>query len=362
MRRPRIELLLAFVGLTAGLIGAYLYGLHAAPQAPAFNPAANPYAKGIYAEGIVESYQNNGENINIYPEVPGRIVEIPVHEGQFVRTGTILLRMDDSVQRATAEQQKSQAEAANAMLEELRAEPRKETFEVSKAQLTYASAQLKNAQDELEKQEVSYRLEPKSVSKYTLDDARNAVKVAEANLKVVQKQYELTKAGAWVFDIRNQEKTYQADEKAYLSSSALLAKYTIKAPTDGTILAIQAAVGSYVTPQGTYDTYTQGSDPVITMGASEEFVSVRCYIDEILIHRLVPGPQMRARMFIRGTNISVPLEYVRIQPYVSPKIELSDQRLERVDVRVLPVIFRFAKPKNLAVYPGQLVDVYVAEK
>lgn len=360
--RPRIELLLAFIGLTTGLIVAWFYGLHIVPQSPAYSPAANPYAKGIYAVGIVESYQNNGENINIYPEVPGRIVDIPVHEGQSVKKDTILVRMDDSVQRGTAEQLKSQAEAAHAMLEELRAEPRKETFEVSKAQLIYAGAQLKNAEDELQKQEASYRLEPKSVSKYTLDDATNAVKVAAANLKVVQKQYELTKAGAWTYDIRNQEKTYQADEKAYISSSALLAKYTITAPADGTILAIQAAVGSYVTPQGTYDTYTQGSDPVVVMGASEQYTSVRCYIDEILIHRLDPGPQMRARMFVRGTNVSVPLEYVRIQPYVSPKIELSDQRLERVDVRVLPVIFRFAKPKNLAVYPGQLVDVYVAEK
>jgi HlyD family secretion protein len=98
------------------------------------------------------------------------------------------------------------------------------------------------------------------------------------------------------------------------------------------------------------------------MGASEEYISVRCYIDEILIHRLGPEAQMRARMFIRGTNISVPLEYVRVQPYVSPKIELSDERLERVDVRVLPVIFRFVKPTNFTVYPGQLVDVYIAEK
>jgi HlyD family secretion protein len=360
--RPRIELLFASLGLTAGLIGAYLYGLHAAPQAPAFNPAANPYAKGIYAEGIVESYQNNGENINIYPNVAGTIVEIPVHEGQSVRRGTILLRIDDSVQRATAEQQKSQAEAAHAMLEELRAEPRKETFEVSKAQVIYARAQLKNAQDELQKQEASYQLDPKSVSKYTLDDAINVVKVAAGNLKVVQKNYELTKAGAWIYDIRNQEKTYEADEKAYLSSKSLLAWYTVRAPADGKILAIQAAVGSYVGTQGTYDTYTQGFDPVVVMGASEEYVSVRCYIDEILIHRMAPGPQMRAQMFIRGTSISVPLEYVRIQPYVSPKIELSDERLERVDVRVLPVIFRFARSNNLPVYPGQLVDVYVAEK
>ncbi len=360
--RLRLELLLAILGLTAGLIGAYVYGLRAAPQPPLFNPAANPYARGIYAEGIIESYQNNGENINIYPNVSGTIVEIPMHEGQQVSKGTVLMRLDDSVQRATAEQLRSQAEAAHAMLEELRAEPRRETFEVSKAQLVYAQAQLKNAQDELAKQATSYQLDPKSVSKYTLDDAINAEKVAAANLKVVRKQYELTKAGAWIYDIRNQERIYGADEKAYLSAQSLLAWYTLTAPADGKVLAIRAAVGSYVGTQGTYDTYTQGFGPVIVMGTSEEYIGLRCYIDEILIHRLNVGPQMRARMFVRGTNVSVPLEYVRVQPYVSPKIELSDARLERVDVRVLPVIFRFAKPDTLSVYPGQLVDVYLSEK
>jgi HlyD family secretion protein len=33
-----------------------------------------------------------------------------------------------------------------------------------------------------------------------------------------------------------------------------------------------------------------------------------------------------------------------------------------VDVRVLPVIFRFQRPTDVAVYPGQLVDVYIQVK
>ncbi len=66
-------------------------------------------------------------------------------------------------------------------------------------------------------------------------------------------------------------------------------------------------------------------------------------------------------MSVRGSSVKIPLQYVRMQPLVSPKIELSDQRLERVDVRVLPVIFRLEKPKNLTLYPGQLVDVYIGE-
>jgi HlyD family secretion protein len=88
---------------------------------------------------------------------------------------------------------------------------------------------------------------------------------------------------------------------------------------------------------------------------------VRCYVDEILVPRL-PGPgKMKAQMSVRGSNVKLPLEFVRVQPVVSPKIELSDQRLERVDVRVLPVIFRVEKPKDVNPYPGLLVDVYIGE-
>ncbi len=357
--RNRILFSLAIIGLIAGLVSAYLYGVEKKPQPPVFRPASNPYGKGIYANGIIESYQTSGANINIYPEVSGTIIKIPVSEGQYVRQGTPLIEIDDSVQRATAEQQKAQAAAARALLEELKAQPRKENLEIAKAQVEYAGASLKTAEDQLDKQRKSYEINPKSVSKIDLDNAVNAVKVATTNLAVVRRQYELTKAGAWIYDIRNQESLYNALTKAYMASSSLLAKYIIKAPADGTVLSINSAVGSYVSPQGTYDSYTQGFDPVLVMGSPQNYIGVRCYIDEILVHRLPPGSRMKAKMFIRGTDISIPLEFVRIQPYVSPKIELSNQRTERVDVRVLPVIFRFGKQKNLSLYPGQLVDVYI---
>jgi HlyD family secretion protein len=67
-------------------------------------------------------------------------------------------------------------------------------------------------------------------------------------------------------------------------------------------------------------------------------------------------------MSIRGTDTRIPLEFVRVQPYVSPKIALSDQRQERVDLRVLPIIFRFARKDGITIYPGQLVDVYIGQK
>ncbi len=77
----------------------------------------------------------------------------------------------------------------------------------------------------------------------------------------------MTKAGAWIYDINNQEKTYNALYKSYLSASALLAKYTLRAPGDGKVLAISPIAGSYVSAQGAYDTYTQGMTPVLVLGA-----------------------------------------------------------------------------------------------
>jgi len=360
--RNKVIFTISGIGLVLALISAFIFGQQPKAQQPVFSPAANPYAQGIYANGIIESDQLQGENINIYPEVSGPITQVLVAEGAKVHKGDPLLTIDDSVQRATVEQQQSQAEAALTLLKELEAEPRPETLEVAAAQVENAKATLKNAQDQLAKQERSYTLDPRSVSREALDNARNAEKIAATNLVVVSKQYALTKAGAWTYDVQNQEKQYTALSKAYAASSALLAKYTIHAPADGTVLSVQAAVGSYVSPQGAYDSYTQALNPLIVMGMPDGHLEVRAFIDEILVHRLPDPVKMDAQMFIRGTDTHLPLTFARVQPYISPKIELSDQRQERVDVRVLPVIFRFEKPKDLGLYPGQLVDVYVGEK
>ena len=148
---------ISLIGILAGIATAYFFGMTKPPRPPAFDPASNPYASAIYAEGIIESTQTSGENINMYPEVAGTVKEILVSEGQEVRKGTSLLVIDDSIQRATTEQQKSAAQASHAMLEELKAEPRKENLDVNEAQVVSAQATLKTAEDELEQARGSLR-------------------------------------------------------------------------------------------------------------------------------------------------------------------------------------------------------------
>ena len=199
---------------------------------------------------------------------------------------------------------------------------------VQRANTKLAEATLKLDRDQYDKDRASYDIDPKSISKNVLDIAEDTVNQAAASLK---------------------------------AANALLQYYSVKAPVDGVVLAVNAAVGGYVSPQGQYDTYTELFDPLVVMSGPQEYMDVRCYVDEILVSRLPTTWHIQAEMQPMGTDIKVPLEFVRVQPYVSPKIELSNQKQEQVDLRVLPVIFRFEK-KDLPVYPGQMVDVFIGQK
>jgi HlyD family secretion protein len=320
----KLLFVLAVAGIVAGLVSAYVAAEPIPAQPPAFRPAANPYAKGIYANGIVESLQAHGANIAIFPEVPGPVTHVFVSEGDQVKAGQPLLMIDDSVQRQTTEQQKAQ-------------------MTVAAAQIRSAQASLKTVADTYAKQRQALTLDPQSVSRDILDTQHNALITAQANLLVARSQYE-------------------ALARSAAASDALLRKYTIRAPQDGIVMSLATMTGSYVSPQGAYDPYTQGYGPVIVMGASARDLEVRVYVDEILINKLPPSSRMDATMYVRGTSTAVPLVYARMQPYVSPKIQLSNQRLEQVDVRVLPIIFRLRRPAGLTLYSGQLVDVYIGSK
>jgi HlyD family secretion protein len=357
--RHRIIFALSALGLAAGLVAAWFFARQRPPQPPAFAPVSSPYVTALYANGIVESEQAGGSNINVYPEVTGRVVRVLVREGQEVKAGMPLMTLDDAVQRATSAQYRLQAEAALAALQELKAQPRPEVLDIARSQVDLAMSNVKVARDQYDKRQASFDSDPHSISSDALDTARDNLRQAEKAVDVAVKQFGLTRAGAWKFDIASQQRQYEAQRQAWLAADALLGKYTIRAAADGVVMAVNAAPGGLVSTQGAWDPYSQSLAPALVLSSVQEHLAVRCYVDEILVSKLPAAGHIRAQMSIRGTDAKVPLEFVRIQPYVSPKLELSNQRTEKVDLRVLPVIFRFVPPKGVTAYPGQLVDVFI---
>src|ERR1700679_3418852 len=89
---------LAFGGILVGLISIYAYTEKIKPEPP-LNVSYNPYKKGLYATGIVESYQPSGSNINIYAEVPGKVTAVFVQDGTVLKQNAPILGIDDSVQK-----------------------------------------------------------------------------------------------------------------------------------------------------------------------------------------------------------------------------------------------------------------------
>src|ERR1039457_3221925 len=160
--RNKIIFALSILGILAGLVAAYFFGIRRQAQPAVFKPVSSPYDSAIYANGIIESDQPSGANINIYPEVSGPITQVLVSEGQQVSVGTLLFTLDDSVQKANTEQLSFQSEASLALLNELKAQPRKETLAIAKSQVDLAESSLKVARDQYDKDHDSYNIDPRS--------------------------------------------------------------------------------------------------------------------------------------------------------------------------------------------------------
>ncbi len=76
----------------------------------------------------------------------GQVVEVNVHPGQSVAPGDVLIRLDDSLQRAALAEAQARLERARAYLDKLEAGPREEDIAVAQAGVEKARAQMANAQ------------------------------------------------------------------------------------------------------------------------------------------------------------------------------------------------------------------------
>ena len=81
----KIIFTLSIIGILAGLVAAYIFGMERKAQPPVFKPVSSPYESAIYANGMIESDQPSGANINIFPEVSGPITQVLVRKASRCR-------------------------------------------------------------------------------------------------------------------------------------------------------------------------------------------------------------------------------------------------------------------------------------
>jgi HlyD family secretion protein len=337
--------------------GALLYPF---AQAQLAKLDRGPYPDAIKAEGVIDNDAAGGSSVYVFPEVTGTVADVPVHEGDRVMAGQPLFALDDSVQRANVENLRQQAVAADATLRKLRAPPRREQVAVAKAQVDQAKAAWKTAVDQQKRLSRSAALDARSVSKENLEGAADAAKSAKTGVVVAQRELDLLNAGASPFDISNQAAATAAAYRAYDSGKALLGKYVVRAPFDGVVTTVNVPKGAYMAPVGVFDPATQYTLPAVVLTRDGGALKVRAYVDQTAAATIARAPH--AVMIVRGSKGSVPLEFVSVEPLLTPRAQLTPADKDKGDPRVLPVIFRPKPGAGTRLYPGQIVDVYILDR
>jgi HlyD family secretion protein len=160
--------------------------------------------------------------------------------------------------------------------------------------------------------------------------------------------YKLLKAGSWELDRQVAQSAIDRAQSQVDQTQAELDRLVIRGLVDGEVLQVNVRPGEFVG--------APPDRPLIVLGNVEQ-LHVRVDIDEYDIPRFVP--EAPARVTLKGQpDEFFPLTFVRLEPYVVPKKSLTGDNTERVDTRVLQVIYSIdARGKRLFV--GQQLDVFV---
>jgi multidrug efflux pump subunit AcrA (membrane-fusion protein) len=315
------------------------------PAPPVAEPAKPPFQTFISGAGLVEA---RSENIGVGTELPGVVARVLVKVGDQVQASQPLFALDSRQASAEVAVQEGNLRVAQGNLAKLKALPRKEEVPVAVAQLAEAQALAADARQQLQRAEALQG--SAAFSREELQRRRNVSAAAEARAVAAKAALELLTAGAWKQDLTIAEAQVIAAGAQLNAARTQLDRLTIRAPVAGEILQVNVRPGEYLS------TVNPAPIPPIVMGDTS-VLHVRVDIDENDAWRLKPGTQAVANL--RGNAaIKTTLQFVRTEPYVIPKRSLTGGSNERVDTRVLQVLYAF-KRGELPIFVGQQMDVFI---
>lgn len=305
--RPFVLPALAALGLVAAVALSLRDTAPPPPAQPVAQPASPPFASYVAGTGLLEAATRN---IAVATPISGVVARVAVTVGARVAAGDELFRLDGRDLDAQLVTKRAAVAAAQAAVGE------------AEANLADVRNQLRLAES------LSDR---RAISQEDLAKRRFAVQVYDAKLRAAQAQVAQARA-----------------EEAEIQVS--LDRLVVRSPVAGQVMQVNLRQGEYAAA-GEHDT------PLVMVGDTD-VLAVRVDIDENDAWRYSPGA--RARAFVRGNReLAFDIAFREVEPYVAPKQSLTGDSAERVDTRVLQVVYQFNNDGRVPVYAGQLVDVYL---
>ena len=338
--------LVAVLALTFAVVSvARLRPAHAKFD-PYMPPPSADFDKKIGAVGLVEA---SSENIAVSLPVPGLTAAVYAKAGDHVAKGQKLFSLDDRDVRAELALRESNLELARAKLERLKSSPRPEEIPAAEARVMQAEAQLSDA--DVQFQLIERVRDKRAIRAEDFERRKREVQIASARLEETKAALSLLKAGTWSRDIDVAQAEVQQAMTQVERTKTDLARLTIVAPISGEVLQCKVRPGEYAAA-GPLE------QPLILLGSTDR-LHIRADVDERDASRVKPGAHVVAS--VRGdARRRYVLRFVRFEPFVVPKRNLTTEATERIDTRVLQVIY--ALEKGSPVLPGQQMDVLIEAK
>ena len=330
------------IGLAVYLV--YKQSRPAPTAPPSGQPTKSPFSNRVAGSGLVEPAT---EIMNIGTSISGTVQSISVKEGQLLKKGDILFTIDQRDTMAQLGAAKAKLEVATRKVEQLKSMPRVEDVDRAKAIVAQRQSAVDDATLRLQRLNA---VEDQSA----ISANEKPTRMFEMNLttsRLAEAQSELAKLmkGTYPEDLAvavAEAKVVDADVGMLQTD---LAQSEVKAPIDGTVLRVNARAGEFAAA----GTLREG---LVVMGQLTP-LHIRVDVDELDAWRF--DPKGKAVAVLRGGKIvEFPIEYVRTVPVVIPKRTLTGENSERIDTRVMEMIYRFTQD-NPKVLPGQLLDVYI---
>jgi HlyD family secretion protein len=358
--RPLGSLALPVIAFSM-LVFAVTYAIHSQREVPVrppiVTPATNPFGAVVAGSGFVEpsTEASTLSMITVGANLPAVVVNVAVHIGQEVQAGDLLFLQDKRSTNAELKVRAATLAAAEAQLIKLERQPRPEEVPPLEATVRGNTAALATALD-LRDRDRKLR-GTQVITEQELFASEQTANTAQAQLEFSKANLNLLMAGAWEPDKVIARTNVELARAQLEQTQTTLELLEVRAPVAGTILQVNVRPGEYIS--------TSSTQSLIVMGNLNPY-HVRVSIDEEDIPRLKLNAPARA--MLRGDMLrrDVPMTYVRIEPAVIPKMSLTGANTERVDTRVMQIIYAIDPElplvKEHKILVGQLLDVYIDVK
>jgi HlyD family secretion protein len=316
--------------LVAAIVaGIYLYPRFAKKPAP---------VNELTLSGNIEAHESL-----VSFKVQGRIVELPIQEGQQVEQGALLARLEDADFRQRVRIDQASVDVRQSNLALTLAGTREQEIKASQQAVIDAQADLE--QKKLDNDRAEQLFAKDEIAAQDRDQAATALKRAQANFKAAQQRYNEAAEGSRKEDIAI-ARANLAEANANLGLSRIDESYTtLRAPSAGVIAVRQAELGEVVVP----------GSPVVTLDDLDH-IWLRAYIAEPDLGRIHWGQDATI------TTDSFPgTQYHGRISFISPDAEFTPKSIQTYTERVT-LVYRIKidiDNPNHELKPGMPADAHL---